>query len=159
MPAVPLLDPNTRNRRRHPIARMATNARLLPTGFDTEPNDSAFREFNGVPLTFGPPTLADDFYCVTDYRRRPGASQENVFGFIVVNRDDAACDMQKYATFSPHMPAVVTMLDEPQHGRVIIKDDTFAYIPAKGFVGYDRFNLRREFYRTNSIGQRLVKLR
>ncbi|HUB12208.1 MAG TPA: caspase family protein [Acetobacteraceae bacterium] len=168
IPAMSLFDSSRSDGVRLPIPRMPTRSRpAASSGSVSGPGGAALHAFNGVPLVFDPPTLAANFYCSTGYRR---VSQHDVSGFIIVNQDGVACGMQKYATLTPHVPAIITLEEEPHHGRVIIKDNTFAYVPAEGFVGGDTFTVTWEFpvpgthgrhhghHHAERIGHRLVEI-
>jgi len=64
---------------------------------------------------------------------------------MTVGRNSLACGIQIYGYPDRHIPATnLVVAEQPRSGRVIIKDNSFAYVPAPGYVGIDRFRIDAE---------------
>jgi hypothetical protein len=124
------------------ITRMVTEA--APAQIGTVPalpsNKNPESVYQGVPVVWEPASYPSNFIC--DAHAGRGWTTSGGHGRIEVNRDGQACAVQIFGDPDRGFPASnLVVSGSPSHGRIVIEDNSFAYVPNSGYVGQDTFSI------------------
>jgi hypothetical protein len=145
LPAVLLFRKAEINGSKTPVMRMATATRpaVNDSGLELGHPENTNNPFLGLPLVEAFPPPLDYFYC--DARTGRGWTKSGGVGNILVNRDGLACGMQIFGYPTQHIPAEnLVVAIPPKAGHVVLKANSFAYVPNPGFIGSDQFRIEAD---------------
>lgn len=130
LPTTPLLGPP---REAHWLLRMPTEARPSAAGARPQP-------FGALTVAAEPAPPPARLLCQTALGR--GWARTGGQGRITMSQDGPACGGLLYAEPGRLIPADnLRVVEAPAHGRVVIRDNGFAYAPNPGFAGQDAFRI------------------
>lgn len=130
LPTTPLLGPP---RAARGLLRMPTAAR--PAAADARP-----QPFGALTVSAEPAPPPAPLLCRTALGR--GWARVGGQGRITMSQDGPACGGLLYADPDRLIPAdTLRVAEAPAHGRVVIRDNGFAYVPNPGFAGTDAFRI------------------
>jgi Caspase domain len=139
LPTVPLFPRGQGHDKLIPVVRMVTG--LRPRSEAPDGNNSSASDFKQIPVVEDLSDPPHNFYCEAHTGR--GWTQGRGQGSITMNRDGLACSMQIFGYPTQGVPAQdLGVVEGPTHGHIVIRDNSFAYVPDLGFTGTDHFTIR-----------------